>query len=139
MGILDTFRLDGRVAYVTGGGRGIGKTCALALAEAGADLALIDIQENLVKETAREIKHKTGQQVYYVHADVTDSTQVKAGFASILDRFGRLDIGFNNAGICINTPAEETSAEETSAEEAPAEVKADDAAAEEAKAEEKSE
>ena len=55
MGIIDSFRLDGRVAVVTGAGQGIGRGFALALAEAGSDVAVIDINGDTVKDTANEI------------------------------------------------------------------------------------
>lgn len=61
MGILEKMRLDGKASFVTGGARGIGKAIAQALAEAGSDLALIDIDIEEAEKTAEAIEKKTGK------------------------------------------------------------------------------
>lgn len=61
MGIIESMRLDGKKGFVTGGARGIGKCTATAFAEAGADLAVVDLDINTATETAREIAEATGE------------------------------------------------------------------------------
>ena len=109
MGILEQMSLNGKKAFVTGGARGIGKSVAVALAEAGADLAIVDLDLAAAEETAREIAGQTGRQTIAVKTDVTSPEEVDAMIQTVLDAFGRIDIAFCNAGICINAPAEEMS------------------------------
>jgi len=101
MGILERFRLDGKKALVTGAGRGLGRGFATALAEAGADVAVIDILQDNAERTAKEIAAKTGRKTLAIHCDITDAAQVKAAVDKIVAEFGRLDIAVNNAGISI--------------------------------------
>lgn len=112
MGILDRMRLDGKSIYVTGGAQGLGKAMATGLAEAGADVAIVDINEEKAKATADEIAQATGQKVIAVKADVTDPEEVEAMVNTVVDQLGGLDAAFNNAGMCLNVPAEEMSYED---------------------------
>ena len=96
MGIIDSFRIDGQVAVVTGAGQGIGRGFALALAEAGADVAVIDINGDTVKDTADEIS-KLKKRSMYFEADVTNHGDISEIINSITSKWGRLDIGVNNA------------------------------------------
>jgi len=92
-------KLSGKVAIVTGGGRGIGKGIALALAGEGADIAFNyrrDIEA--AKSTAGAIA-AMGRRALSIQADVTDYAQVKAAVAQTVDTFGKIDILVNNAGI----------------------------------------
>ncbi len=107
MGIMEKMRLDGKKIFVTGGARGIGMNYARAVAEAGADVAIVDLDLPAARETARLLAEETGRDVFPVQADVTSPESVDAMMEAILARFGRLDAAFCNAGICINVPAEE--------------------------------
>lgn len=112
MGILEKMRLDGKKGFVTGAARGIGKASATALCEAGADIAIVDLDIKEAEKTAKELAAATGRDVFAVACDCTDPDQVNAMIETILARYGRLDIAHCNAGICINVPAEEMSYEQ---------------------------
>ncbi len=90
--------LKGRVAVVTGGARGIGREIALLFANAGADVALFDVNAETLERTAGEIR-ALSRKAEGVVVDVTDGAQVDAGVAKVLDKLGKLDILINNAGI----------------------------------------
>ena len=107
MNVLDKFRLDGKVAFVTGGGRGIGKSVATAFAEAGADVAIVDLDLASAEQTAEEIQTATGMKTIAVKADVSNPDDVDQMMKTIINEFGHLDIAHCNAGIGVNVPAEE--------------------------------
>lgn len=92
------FSLQGQVAVVTGAGGGIGRGGAVALAEAGADLALIGRNMARLNETAAAVE-KSGRRALIVEADVTDEAMVEAACGRIVAELGSADILFNNAGI----------------------------------------
>jgi len=105
--VMDRFRLDGKVALVTGGARGLGKTMATALAQAGADIALSGRSQDACRQAADEIAGATGRKVGAFAADVTKLADVEQ-LANDVDReFGHLDILVNNAGINIRGPIEQ--------------------------------
>lgn len=106
MGIIEKMRLDGKKAFVTGGARGIGKCIATALAEAGADVAIVDVDESEAIKTANEIA-ALGVKTVAIKADVTKEDDVNRMIDTIVENFGELNIAFCNAGICRNIPAEE--------------------------------
>lgn len=106
MSILDQFILSGKKAFITGGARGIGKSVAMALAEAGADIAIVDLDLATAEKTAVELS-ELGVQTLAVKTDVTNPQDVDAMIDTILAAFGTIDIAFNNAGICINQSAAE--------------------------------
>lgn len=112
MGIIEKMRLDGKKAFVTGGARGIGKSVATALAEAGADIAIVDMDIAEAEKTAQQMAQETGRDVFAIQTDVTDPQQVDDMIEKVLARFGRIDVAFCNAGICINVPAEEMTYEQ---------------------------
>lgn len=112
MGILEKMRLDGKKAFVTGGARGIGKCVATALAEAGADIAIVDMDLPVAEETAKEIAAATGVKTIAVKTDVTSQSEVDAMIDTVLGSFGRIDIAFCNAGIALNVAAEEMTYEQ---------------------------
>lgn len=94
----DGFSLAGRVALVTGAGRGIGRAIALALAEAGADLVLTSRTSAQLEAVAGEVAARE-RRAEVVPADVADEASVEAVVARALERFGRLDVLVNNAGV----------------------------------------
>jgi NAD(P)-dependent dehydrogenase (short-subunit alcohol dehydrogenase family) len=112
MTILDRFRLDQRVAIVTGGNRGLGKAIAQALAEAGAQLAVVSRQLEQAQTTADEILAATGQMCQGYRCDMTAPEQIPELVQAVLQDFGQIDIVVNNAGINIRRPIEELSLEE---------------------------
>jgi 3-oxoacyl-[acyl-carrier protein] reductase len=93
-----TGRFEGRVAFVTGGSRGIGKAIVQLFAEEGAKVAIIDLNEEALNETTNELKEK-GYDVYSKVANVTDASQVESAVKEVVDMFGSIDILVNNAGV----------------------------------------
>lgn len=112
MGIIEKMRLDGKKIFVTGGARGIGKSVAIAFAEAGADLAIVDLDLEEAQKTAEELKDNHPVQAIAIKADVTNPEDVNSMIELVLNAFGRLDVAFCNAGICLNIPAEEMTFEQ---------------------------
>jgi NAD(P)-dependent dehydrogenase (short-subunit alcohol dehydrogenase family) len=94
--ILDAFRLDGRVAVVTGSGRGIGRAIALALADAGADVVVTARREAEVAGVAAEVRAR-GRRALEMPADLRGDTPERLGVAAVAE-LGRLDVWVNNAG-----------------------------------------
>ena len=103
---LEKFRLDGKVAVVTGAARGIGFATADALSEAGATVVITDMNGEAARKAAGELTAK-GRSTSSETLDVTDPRAVEKVHAAIVARHGRVDILVNNAGIAIsNRPAE---------------------------------
>ncbi|HEX6463793.1 MAG TPA: SDR family NAD(P)-dependent oxidoreductase, partial [Vicinamibacterales bacterium] len=101
MSVLDRFKLTGKTALVTGGARGLGKTMATALAEAGADLALTGRSRETCETAAKEISDATGRTVHAFGADVTSGKEVERLHAEVTAACGDVDILINNAGTNI--------------------------------------
>jgi len=91
-------KFDGRVAFVTGGSRGIGKGITQAFAEEGAKVAIIDINEKALKKTEEEFKDN-GYEILSLQADVVKAEEVEVAMNEVVNKFGSLDILVNNAGI----------------------------------------
>lgn len=106
--LMDRFKLDGKVALVTGAGRGIGQGCALAFAEAGAHVVCSARTPAQIEETAEKAR-AFGVEAMAVPCDVSDSAALDNVVASAMKRFGRIDILVNNAGGSPPRPALETS------------------------------
>jgi NAD(P)-dependent dehydrogenase (short-subunit alcohol dehydrogenase family) len=104
MPILDLFKLDGRVAIVTGASSGIGVAFARSLAEAGADVVLAARREDKLAQT-RAMVEATGRRAIAVRTDVTRPEECRALVDAAITAFGRVDILVNNAGIGTAVPA----------------------------------
>ena len=104
MAILDDFRLDGRVALVTGAGRGLGQALAVGLAEAGADVAVLDV---LPPDETREQITQLGRRCHTMSHDLLKAGPDQAAriVGECASELGRLDILVNNAGIIRRSPA----------------------------------
>ncbi len=109
MGILESFSLQGRKAVVTGSGQGLGRTYGFALAEAGADVCIADINEESAVKTAAEIAETCGVKTFAVRVDVADEASVDAMYARIMEEFGGLDVAVANAGVFMPGNAEDMS------------------------------
>jgi len=102
--ILDQFKLDGKVAVVTGGSRGLGQGMALGLAEAGADIALVDV---LDMSDSKEQIEKLGRKCIKITADLSKKESVDCIVDTTVRQMGGIDILFNNAGIIRRAPITE--------------------------------
>jgi 2-deoxy-D-gluconate 3-dehydrogenase len=111
--MLEFLKLNGKVAIVTGASRGLGRAMALALAEAGADVALAARSKPDLEETAHQIE-KLGRKALAVTTDVTVFSQVEALVAETISTLGRLDILVNNSGVASVGPLAELAPEEWS-------------------------
>lgn len=111
MSILDRFRLDGKVAVVTGASSGLGVAFAVALAEAGADVALGARRADRMAEVAKMVE-KVGRRAVAVPTDVTSPEQATVLVAQTVEQLGRVDILVNNAGLGTAVPATRETPEE---------------------------
>ncbi len=105
-GYLNRFRLDGRVAFVTGGAQGIGLACAEALAEAGATVFIADLRQEAIDEAIAALAAK-GLQISGTVLDVADSARVTQVADAVIAAHGRIDVLVNNAGIALSEIAAE--------------------------------
>jgi NAD(P)-dependent dehydrogenase (short-subunit alcohol dehydrogenase family) len=108
---LELFSLEGKVAIITGAASGIGLATARRLAEMGASIALLDINEAKGKEAAEEIK-SLGKKARFFRCDVTSDSDCKKTTEDVYQEFGKIDILFNNAGVTRRKNIVELSEEE---------------------------
>jgi 7-alpha-hydroxysteroid dehydrogenase len=106
--ILDRFRLDGKVAIVTGAGKGIGAASAIALAEAGADVVCAARTAADIEATAEHVRAR-GRHALAVPTDVTETAQLEHLVGRTADHFGHVDVLVNNAGGWMPRPLMQTS------------------------------
>jgi len=104
--------LDGKVAVVTGGARGIGQAVVAELARCGADVAFCDICEEKQAAATIELAGRFQRKVRFIRADVGNLTQVVAMFRQVMDEFGRIDILVNNAAVNTRKPLVELEVED---------------------------
>ena len=109
--ILDKFKLDGKIALVTGSATGIGRAIAVGLAEAGADVACHCRKPGDALETVADVQ-KTGRRGVEVSGDMADKEAPKRVVADVIDAFGRIDILINNAGMIRRAPVVDFSEED---------------------------
>ena len=102
-------QLEGKVALVTGGGRGLGAAISHNLACAGVQVFIGDVRDDLADETAIELRKQFGERVASLHLDVTRDEDASAAVSHVVERAGKLDILINNAGTDMTKPVEELS------------------------------
>ncbi len=101
MGIIEKMRLDGKKGFVTGAARGIGKCTARAFAEAGADVAIVDLDYEEAKKTAEELAGETGRKVIAIRTDCTDKEQVDAMIEQVVSEQWNKVINVNLNGVFL--------------------------------------
>jgi len=106
------FSLEGKAAVVTGGARGIGKVVAMEMANAGADIAVVDLLLDVATETAKEIEEKYGVKAKAYKCDVTNPDDANATIAAVAADFSNMCVLFNNAGVVLHKPALEVTPKE---------------------------
>ncbi len=106
MSMLDKFRLTGKKIIVTGGAGGIGETVIYALAEVGAEIAVIDLDPKGIERVVNNLQQRGTRAMGY-KADLTSQDEVKAMVEAVVSEMGTVDVLWNNAGIFQNVPAED--------------------------------
>lgn len=107
MHVLDLFKLSDKLAVVTGAAQGLGKAMAEALADCGADIAVLDLNEDKALETAKYIEDTYGVKARAFQVNVADADACQEAVSKVYKEWGHIDILLNNAGICINEDAED--------------------------------
>jgi 2-deoxy-D-gluconate 3-dehydrogenase len=111
MNYIDRFKLDEKVAIVTGGSKGLGRAIAIGMGEAGAKVVVVSRTKNLIEETANEIISYGGEAIA-IPVDVKNEDDIKKAVNETIDTFGQLDILVNNAGIAPMNPTLKVAADE---------------------------
>ncbi len=109
MSIIDKFSLKGYTSIVTGGGNGLGKTMANALAEAGSNVAILDVDYDGAVKAAEEIKNSTGVETLGLKTNITVKAEVDESVQKVVEKFGKIDVLLNNSGIWRCEEAEKMS------------------------------
>ena len=112
MNVKELFDLRGEKAIVTGAAQGLGEQMALGLAEAGADIAVVDINADGAAKVSESIRN-LGRESIFIKADVTKVSDVENMVKIVKDNFRKIDILINNAGVTGNIPAEKMEKEES--------------------------
>lgn len=107
MHVLDLFKLQNKLAVVTGAAQGLGKAMAEAMADCGADIAVLDLNEEKASETAKYIEDTYGVKSRAFQVNVADAEACQKAVSQVYEEWGHIDILLNNAGICINEDAED--------------------------------
>jgi NAD(P)-dependent dehydrogenase (short-subunit alcohol dehydrogenase family) len=98
--MVDAYRLDGQTALITGGGSGIGKATCVLFAEAGADVAVVDLRGDDAKATARQVE-ELGRRSLAIACDVSDLGEVQSAVDQVMAEFGKIDMLCNVAGLAM--------------------------------------
>lgn len=112
MGILEKMRLDGKAIFVTGGARGLGYSMATALAEAGANILIADIDLKAAEVAAEKLHAILGNKMCAEKVDISNPDDVKKMIERMLKEYGKIDAAFCNAGITKENPVEKESFED---------------------------
>src|SRR4051794_33590749 len=104
MSTMDRFSLEGRVAVITGGTRGLGEGFAGALGDAGASIAIVGRDADAAARVVADLGSR-GIDCAFIAADITERANVERVLDATLTRFGRVDVLVNNAGTCVHAPA----------------------------------
>ena len=110
--ILDLFKLNGHVALIVGGNRGLGLSMAKALAEAGASISIAARDKNINKTAVNELHSEYNVEAISNYCDVVEEGSIKEAVAKTIERFGKIDILINSAGINVRGAIENLSAED---------------------------
>ena len=108
---MNLFDLSGKIALITGASAGLGEDAAIAYAQAGADVAILARREEKLKGVKEEIK-KLRRRALIVPCDVADEENVKCSVAKVIDKYGKIDILLNNAGIMVQGGVDDVSLED---------------------------
>src|SRR5258708_3428422 len=107
MSIMEKFNLKDNVAIVTGGAQGLGKAMATALAQAGSHIVIADIDMEEAQRTANDLQKEGVIEAIAIQVDVTQPEQVEHMVNATLEKFNRIDVLFNNAGIALHVKIED--------------------------------
>lgn len=112
MNVFDKFSMKNKVSIITGGAQGLGKAMASALAQAGSNIVIAEINMELAQQTSAEFREQYGIETLVVHCDVTSPKEAQDMAKATVNKFGKIDVLVNNAGIAKHIPAESVSVED---------------------------